>query len=236
MSRKNRSPEENARREKTRELLQMTNIGSMDDIQNLFKETVAELMENGLEAKLDDELGYSKYDYKSKEIDNRRKTLRTSFGNVEVSASRNRKWKFDPQVQKRTSLAAHCQRVAAAASEDHLRRCVLDAIHYHVHSEGEIVKKTVYIAIGVHLNGWKDVLSMWVGENESAKFWATVLNGLKNRGVEDIFITCTDNLTGFDADIHPPFPKPRSRTASSNSCAIPANMCPTRTRRHIWLI
>ena len=51
MSRKNRSPEENARREKTRELLQMTNIGSMDDIQNLFKETVAELMENDLEAK-----------------------------------------------------------------------------------------------------------------------------------------------------------------------------------------
>ena len=80
MSRKNRSPEENARREKTRDLLQMTNIGSMDDIQNLFKETVAELMENGLEVKLDDELRYSKYDYKSKEIDNRRKTLRTSLG------------------------------------------------------------------------------------------------------------------------------------------------------------
>ena len=59
MSRKNRSPEENARREKTRDLLQMTNIGSMDDIQNLFKETVAELMENGLEVKLDDELRYS---------------------------------------------------------------------------------------------------------------------------------------------------------------------------------
>ena len=48
---------------------------------------------------------------------------------------------------------------------------------------------------------------MWVGENESAKFWATVLNGLKNRGVEDIFIACTDNLTGFDAAIHAVFPK-----------------------------
>ena len=53
----------------------------------------------------------------------------------------------------------------------------------------------------------KDVLGMWVGENESAKFWATVLNGLKNRGVEDIFIACTDNLTGFDAAIHATFPK-----------------------------
>ena len=74
----------------------MTNIGSMDDIQNLFKETVAELMENGLEAKLDDELGYSKYDYKSKDTDNSRnghssKTLRTSFGDVEVSVPRDRK-------------------------------------------------------------------------------------------------------------------------------------------------
>ena len=83
----------------------------------------------------------------------------------------------------------------------------LDAIHYHVRSEGQIVKKAVYIAIGVNLDGRKDVLGMWVSENESAKFWATVLNGLKNRGVEDIFIACTDNLTGFDAAIHAVFPK-----------------------------
>ena len=53
----------------------------------------------------------------------------------------------------------------------------LDAIHYHGRSEGQIVKKAVYIAIGVNLDGRKDVLGMWVGENESAKFWATVLNG-----------------------------------------------------------
>ena len=83
----------------------------------------------------------------------------------------------------------------------------LDAIHYHVCSEGQIVKKAVYIAIGVNLDGRKDVLGMWVGENESAKFWATVLNGLKNRGVEDIFIACTDHLTGFDAAIHATFPQ-----------------------------
>ena len=69
------------------------------------------------------------------------------------------------------------------------------------------MKKAVYIAIGIDLDGRKDVLGMWVGENESAKFWATVLNGLKNRGVEDIFIACTDNLTGFDAAIHATFPQ-----------------------------
>ena len=83
----------------------------------------------------------------------------------------------------------------------------LDAIHYHVRSEGQIVKKAVYIAIGIDLDGRKDVLGMWAGENESAKFWTTVLNGLKNRGVEDIFITCTDNLTGFDAAIHATLPQ-----------------------------
>ena len=83
----------------------------------------------------------------------------------------------------------------------------MDAIHYHVRSEGQIVKKAVYIAIGINLDGRKDVLGMWVGENESAKFWATVLNGMKNRGVEDIFIACTDNLTGFSAAINAVFPK-----------------------------
>ena len=105
MSRKNRSPEEKARREKIRELLQMANIGSMNDIQNLFKETIAEFMENGLEAELDDELGYSKYDYKSKDTDNSRnghssKTLRTSFGDVEVS-----KGEFEPQVLKKNQTS-----------------------------------------------------------------------------------------------------------------------------------
>lgn len=96
MAREKRTPEENARREKIRELLQMANIGSMDDIQSLFKETIAEFMENGLNAELDDELGYSRYDYKNKDTDNSRnghssKTLCTSFGDVEISVPRDRK-------------------------------------------------------------------------------------------------------------------------------------------------
>lgn len=66
MSRKNRSLEEQARRAKIRELLQESNISSMEDIQSLFKETIAEFMENGLDAELDGELGYSKYDYKTR--------------------------------------------------------------------------------------------------------------------------------------------------------------------------
>ena len=72
MSRRKRTPEENERREKIRELLKISNVGSMEDIQKLFKETIAEFMENGLEAELDEELGYSKYDYRNKETDNSR--------------------------------------------------------------------------------------------------------------------------------------------------------------------
>lgn len=55
----------------------------------------------------------------------------------------------------------------------------LNAIHYHVRSEGQIVKEAVYIVIGVNLDGRKNVLSMWIAENENTKFWKTVLNGLK---------------------------------------------------------
>ena len=71
-SRRKRSPEEQARREKLRELLQSSGVSSMEDIQNLFKETIAEFMENGLDAELDTELGYSRYDYKNKETDDSR--------------------------------------------------------------------------------------------------------------------------------------------------------------------
>lgn len=60
----------------------------------------------------------------------------------------------------------------------------MDAIHYHVRSEGRIVK--LYIALGIGMDGKKDVLGMYVGENESAKFWLCIVNGLKNQGVEEI--------------------------------------------------
>lgn len=259
MSRKNQSPEEQARRAKIRELLVASDISSMDDIQNLFKETIAEFMENGLESELDEELGYSKYDYKHKDTDNSRnghssKTLRTSFGDVDVSVPRDRKGEFEPQLLKKNQtsisqdieekiLSMYAKGMSTGDIEDHIRDIYgievsdttvsrvtdkilpivkewqqrplestyavvfLDAIHYHVRSEGQIVKKAVYIAIGIGLDGKKDVLGMWVGENESAKYWATILNSLRNRGVQDIFIACTDNLTGFTAAIEAVFPK-----------------------------
>jgi len=83
----------------------------------------------------------------------------------------------------------------------------LDAIHFHVRSEGRIIKKAVYIAIGIDMEGYRDVLGMWIGENESAKFWLSVLNDIKNRGTNDILIVCVDGLTGFTNAIEAAFPK-----------------------------
>ena len=83
----------------------------------------------------------------------------------------------------------------------------LDAIHYHVRSEGRIVKKAVYIILGIDMEGHKDILGMYVGENESAKFWLSVINGLRNRGVEDILIACVDGLNGFPQAIEAVYPQ-----------------------------
>ena len=83
----------------------------------------------------------------------------------------------------------------------------MDAIHYNVRQDNAIVKKAVYVAIGIKLNGSKEVLGMWVGGNESAKYWLGVLNEIKNRGVEDIMIVSVDGLTGFGDAIHAVFPQ-----------------------------
>ncbi|SDM90022.1 hypothetical protein SAMN05192585_10747 [Acetanaerobacterium elongatum] len=72
MAKRNRSPEETECRDKIRDLLQISNTSSMDDIQDLFQETIAEYIENGLDAELDAELGYSRYDYRYKETSNSR--------------------------------------------------------------------------------------------------------------------------------------------------------------------
>jgi transposase-like protein len=83
----------------------------------------------------------------------------------------------------------------------------LDAIHYNVRDNGVIVKKAVYIALGYNREGYKEVIGMWVGENESSKYWLMVLNELKTRGLEDILIVSTDNLPGFTQAIEAVFPK-----------------------------
>ena len=145
-----RTPEEEARRKLIRELLSNANVTGMEDIQRLFKETIAEFLEGSLDAELEETLGYGRYDH----------AARTESG---TTNSRN----------------------------GHSRKTM----------------KTSAGKIDVNLEGRKSVLGMWVGENESAKFLASVLNNLKNRKVEDILNACTDNLTGFSEAIAAVFPK-----------------------------
>ncbi len=83
----------------------------------------------------------------------------------------------------------------------------LDAIHFKVRQDSRIVNKAAYSVLGITLDGHKDILGIWVGEHESAKFWLNVLNELKNRGVEDILIACKDGLTGFSDAINAVFPQ-----------------------------
>ncbi len=83
----------------------------------------------------------------------------------------------------------------------------LDGIIFKVRKESRVVNKCLYSALGINMDGKKEILGIWLMENESASAWTTVLNELKNRGVEDILIACRDNLSGFSTAIETVFPK-----------------------------
>ena len=256
------SPEERAleaeRKENLRKIMKGLDVKNFDDLKDVFKMMVGEMLENGLDGELDDELGYTKYDYRNKEGENSRngyskKTLKTSFGETEIKVPRDRNGEFEPQLVKKNQttltgdieekiISMYAKGMTTSDIEAHIKdiyglECsdttisritdkilpvvrewqsrpleeiyavvFMDAIHFHVRSEGQIIKKAVYIAIGINMDGIKEVLGMWVGENESAKFWLSVMNSLKNRGVEDILIACVDGLTGFTNAIEAVYP------------------------------
>ena len=83
----------------------------------------------------------------------------------------------------------------------------MDAIHYKVRNEGQVNKRAAYVVVGIDLEGYKDILGIWIGDNESAKFWLGVLNDLRNRGVEDVLVFCVDGLTGLEEAIEAVYPK-----------------------------
>lgn len=259
MAKRKITPERRERRKQLAEFLQGVGITDVAGVQELFKEMVSSVLENGLECELDEELGYSKYDYRNKDTDNSRnghteKTLKSSMGEMELSVPRDRNGEFEPQLVKKyqTSLSQdieekiismYAKGMTTGDIERHIRDIYglsvsdstisrvtdkilpvvrewqgrpleelyavvfMDAVHFHVRSEGQIVKKAVYVAIGVQMDGIRDVLGMWVGENESAKFWLGILNSLKNRGVKDILIACVDGLSGFPSAIEAVYPK-----------------------------
>ena len=83
----------------------------------------------------------------------------------------------------------------------------LDAIHFKVREENRIINKAAYSVLGINVQGHKEILGIWIGQNESASFWLGVCNDLKNRGVQDILIACKDGLSGFSDAIESVFPR-----------------------------
>ena len=83
----------------------------------------------------------------------------------------------------------------------------LDATHLKMRQSGQVKNQAVYLALGINLEGYKELLGLWIGEHEGAKFWLNVLTELKNRGVQDILIACVDGLTGFPEAIETAYPK-----------------------------
>jgi len=257
--RKQLTEEEKRRKELVRELLKISPVKNGEDINELMKEFIAEMVGGVLEGERDDYLDYDRYDTENKKTTNSRngygeKTLHTTYGDTPLKVPRDRDGEYDPVIIKKYQktvnadienkiISMYAKGMTTADMEDHLKEMYgieisdstisritdrilpiakewqsrpleniyavvfLDAIHYKVRSEGRIIKKAVYIAIGIDLDGNKDVLGLWVGENESSKFWLGILNGLKNRGVEDILITCVDGLTGFNEAIAAAYPK-----------------------------
>jgi len=82
----------------------------------------------------------------------------------------------------------------------------MDGIQYSVRTNGKVIKRTCYVVIGINLDGRKDILGFYIGENESSKFWLSVLTDMKNRGVQDILIASVDGLNGFPDAIRSVFP------------------------------
>ena len=148
------------------------------DVQEMLIDLLGDTLQGMLEAEMDEKLGYSKYDYKNKETDD----------------SRN-------GYSKKTVVSSLGE-INLDIPRDKKGEFEPQAI-----KKNQTIKKAVYVAIGIKLNGNKEVLGMWIGGNESAKYWLGVLNEIKNRGVEDIMIVSVDGLTGFGEAIGAVFPK-----------------------------
>ena len=249
-----------AKKEKSlmRQLIEERGIRDMDGVHALVKELTAGLIQECMDAELEEELGYSRYDYKNKRTDNSRngsysKTVSSSQGEIDLKVPRDRNGDYEPQIVKKhqmdvseiedkilflysqgtstrdiertmqemygievdaTRVSKITDKILPVIREWQNRplesvyaMVMLDAIHYKVREDGTVVKKAVYIGIGTDLEGKKDVLGIWIGATESAKYWLSVLNGLKNRGVNDILIVSVDGLTGFSEAIAAAYPR-----------------------------
>ena len=242
---------------------------TIDDVlgkNGLVQRLIKDVLENILEAEMDEHLGRDKYqrqnDIEPSERNYRngysQKNLRSSFGDVDLDIPRDRKSEFEPQIVKKYETVCNeldkkiislyakgmttsdiqaeiedlygitispsmvskiTDKVIATATEwqnrmlDKIYPIVyLDAMYFKVRSNGKIVNKAVYICLGYTMEGYKDILGLWVDEAEGAKFWLGICNDLKNRGVKEILIACMDGLKGLPQAIQTVFPSANIQT------------------------
>lgn len=242
---------------------------TIDDVlgkNGLVQRLVKDVLENILEAEMDEHLGRDKYQRQSNIEPGERnyrngysqKNLRSSFGDVDLDIPRDRKSEFEPQIIKKYETVCNeldkkiislyakgmttsdiqaeiedlygitispsmvskiTDKVIATATEwqnrmlDKIYPIVyLDAMYFKVRSNGKIVNKAVYICLGYTMEGYKDILGLWVDEAEGAKFWLGICNDLKNRGVKEILIACMDGLKGLPQAIQTVFPSANIQT------------------------
>ena len=232
----------------------------------MVQKLVKDVLENILEAEMDEHLGRDKYQRQSDIEPGERnyrngysqKNLRSSFGDVDLDIPRDRKSEFEPQIVKKYETVCNeldkkiislyakgmttsdiqaeiedlygitispsmvskiTDKVIATATEwqnrmlDKIYPIVyLDAMYFKVRSNGKIVNKAVYICLGYTMEGYKDILGLWVDEAEGAKFWLGICNDLKNRGVKEILIACMDGLKGLPQAIQTVFPSANIQT------------------------
>ena len=228
----------------------------LDDITSEFKNILKEVIQTASQEELTAHLGYDKHqesDIKNYRNGHSNKTLKSKYGNIEVSIPRDRDGTFEPKLVKKrevilngsedlilslyskgmsvrdiqlhlddlygyelsTQTISNITQKIMEQAEDWQNR-PLDKIYPIIFMDATVLKIRVdrvvkniaaYIMLGITLEGKKEILGIWIGENETSKYWLTVLNDVKRRGVDDVLIFAIDGLNGFSEAIKAVYPK-----------------------------
>jgi transposase-like protein len=228
----------------------------LDDITSEFKNILKEVIQTASQEELTAHLGYDKHqesDIKNYRNGHSNKTLKSKYGNIEVSIPRDRDGTFEPKLVKKrevilngsedlilslyskgmsvrdiqlhlddlygyelsTQTISNITQKIMEQAEDWQNR-PLDKIYPIIFMDATVLKIRVdrvvkniaaYIMLGVTLEGKKEIIGIWIGENETSKYWLTVLNDVKRRGVDDVLIFAIDGLNGFSEAIKAVYPK-----------------------------
>ena len=216
-------------KDQIRQIITENNITSVADVYSLLKDSFKDILQELLEAEMDATLGYEKNCKGDLKSDNKRnghssKTLKSQYGEFQIDVPRDRRMStrdIHDQLQELYGIELSAEMVSKITDKilpevkEWQSRPLnpvypfvfMDCIHYKVREDGRILSRAAYIVLGVTVEGYKDILSITVGANETSKFWLGMLNDLKNRGVQDVLFFCVDGLPGFKDAIQAVFPQ-----------------------------